>query len=288
MPERAFQPGPRQNISRLHPALNHFRAALFLSLLGFVPLCGNAQNEAPPPASKAAVRITFLPPPIDGTLSLGIYDKTGNLVRTLHREAEAEKDFTVGLNGLITVWDGKNDAGQAVPPGKYSARGYAVGEVQIEGVAMHCNDWITDDDSPRVARMVSFSPRSSNDEEDIPVDVILASGTSATLHVTPTGKIRSFEPREVNPEDMPGERPRDAFHHETRIGETKYAIRNGQLVKSTSSAPWQELKLPGLVSATFFCTTGADPAGLDFWIIDQTPAGHEVKLYSEAANSNAD
>src|SRR5678815_493714 len=96
-----FQPSPRQNISRLQPALNHFRAALLLPLLTFVPLCATAQNEAPSAASKAAVRITFLPPPIDGTLSLGIYDKSGKLARTLHREAEAEKDFTVGLNGLI-------------------------------------------------------------------------------------------------------------------------------------------------------------------------------------------
>ncbi|MFM7918639.1 MAG: hypothetical protein ACKPJJ_00365, partial [Planctomycetaceae bacterium] len=47
----------------------------------------------------------------EGTISLGIYNKSGTLVRTLFKEA-SDKDFTVGLNGFITQWDGKDDAGQ--------------------------------------------------------------------------------------------------------------------------------------------------------------------------------
>ena len=43
---------------------------------------------------------------MEGTLSLGVFTKAGKLVRILKREASTEKDFTVGLNGLITQWDG--------------------------------------------------------------------------------------------------------------------------------------------------------------------------------------
>ena len=116
-----------------------------------------AQDDEPPPPPKksAGVRITFLPPPMEGALSLGIYDRKGHLVRVLHREA-AEKDFTIGLNGFITHWDGADDAGKPVPAGTYEARGYSVGAVEVEGVALHGNDWIADDDTPRLARMTDL------------------------------------------------------------------------------------------------------------------------------------
>ena len=66
------------------------------------------------------------------------------------REA-TEKDFVVGLNGFITHWDGKDDAGKPAAAGKYFVRGYAVGELDIEGVAYFGNDWIADEDSARVS-----------------------------------------------------------------------------------------------------------------------------------------
>ena len=99
-----------------------------------------------------------------GTLSLGIYDKKGRLVRVLHREA-TEKDFTVGLNGFVTHWDGKDDAGKPAPRGDYGARGYCVGAVEVEGVALHGNDWIADDDSPRYAGVTDIRARSADEVE---------------------------------------------------------------------------------------------------------------------------
>jgi hypothetical protein len=101
-------------------------------------------QDAPPPG----VHITFLPPPLDGTLSAGIYTKEGKLVRVLAREA-TEKDFTVGLNGFIARWDGKDDAGKELPAATYFVRGFGVGELEVEGEAFHGNDWIKDEDSLR-------------------------------------------------------------------------------------------------------------------------------------------
>ncbi len=83
------------------------------------------------PASTRSVRISFLPPPLEGTISLGVYDKSGQLVRVLHQEAEVD-EFTVGADALVTQWDGKNDDGGDLPAGKYHARGYLVGHLKVE------------------------------------------------------------------------------------------------------------------------------------------------------------
>ncbi len=96
-----------------------------------------AQDSPAPPIRQ--LRITFLPPPLEGTISLGIYDTKGKLVRVLHREAELD-DFTIGADALSTTWDGKNDGGEPCPPGKYSARGFAVGKIDIEDPVAASND----------------------------------------------------------------------------------------------------------------------------------------------------
>jgi hypothetical protein len=67
---------------------------------------------------------------MEGTISLGIYDSDGKLVRVLHREASAD-EFVAALDGFITFWDGMDDAGHPLPPGHYSARGYMVGAVTV-------------------------------------------------------------------------------------------------------------------------------------------------------------
>lgn len=81
-----------------------------------------------PPRS---VRISFLPPPIEGTISLGIYDTEGKLVRVLVQEGAVD-EFDVGADALITKWDGKNDGEEDLPGGKYRARGYLVGRLKVE------------------------------------------------------------------------------------------------------------------------------------------------------------
>ena len=136
------------------------RALSFVCLILLVAAAPAQEDEPPPPPKKGGVRITFLPPPIEGALSLGIYDKKGKLVRVLAREA-TKKDFFVGLNGFITNWDGKDDAGKPAPAGTYSARGFAVGELDVEGEAYHGNDWMIADDSPRLRRVLALELRAS-------------------------------------------------------------------------------------------------------------------------------
>ena len=66
---------------------------------------------------------------MDGTISLGIYDQAGNIVRVLHQNAQLD-DLTIGPDSLVTRWDGKDDGHQDLPSGRYHARGYLVGSLK--------------------------------------------------------------------------------------------------------------------------------------------------------------
>src|SRR5262249_53607283 len=82
-------------------------------------------------AAARSVPLRFVPPPMEGTISLGIWDSNDKLVRVLHREAKIDT-FTIDENSLKTTWDGKNDAGGDLPAGKYRARGYLVGKLKVD------------------------------------------------------------------------------------------------------------------------------------------------------------
>ena len=91
-------------------------------------------SPSPTPTTTAAGRsvpLRFVPPPMEGTISLGIWDSNDKLVRVLHREAKIDS-FTVEENSLSTTWDGKNDAGEDLPAGRYRARGYLVGRLKVD------------------------------------------------------------------------------------------------------------------------------------------------------------
>jgi hypothetical protein len=88
-------------------------------------------SPSPTPSAARNVPLRFVPPPMEGTISLGIWDSDDKLVRVLHREAKID-NFTIDENALKTTWDGKNDAGEDLPTGKYRARGYMVGRLKVD------------------------------------------------------------------------------------------------------------------------------------------------------------
>ncbi len=91
-------------------------------------------TPTPSPASTPRkVPIRFVPPPLEGRISLGIYDSQGALVRILHREAVIDA-FEIGPDALATTWDGRDEADQDLPPGRYRAHGFVVGKVKIESL----------------------------------------------------------------------------------------------------------------------------------------------------------
>jgi hypothetical protein len=90
--------------------------------------------QTPSVTAAKNVRIGFVPPPLEGRISLGIYDAKGKLVRVLHHEADLNQ-FKIGADALITQWDGKNDNGEDLPAGRYQARGYLVGPLKAEDLS---------------------------------------------------------------------------------------------------------------------------------------------------------
>ena len=129
--------------------------------LGVAAALSVLAEETPSPAAaaspaSAAIRLSFVPPPLEGTISLGVYDSGGKLVRVLHREADID-DFEIGTDSLNTTWDGRDDQGASLPAGKYHARGYVVGDLEIDGVGFFFNDWVTDDRSLRVEKITAIA-----------------------------------------------------------------------------------------------------------------------------------
>ena len=135
--------------------------------------------SSPSPVARS-VRISFLPPPLDGTISLGIYDAKGKLVRVLYREADIN-EFTIGADALSTTWDGKDDARESVPAGKYSAHGFVVGDLGIDGVGFFFNDFVTNDDSPRSRHLSSVRLK----DNELHLDAELLGDERATLVCDP-------------------------------------------------------------------------------------------------------
>lgn len=234
---------------------------LFLSLSLSSAL---AQDEEYPPAKKSGVRITFLPPPLDGTLSLGIYDRAGKLVRSLHREA-TEKDFVVGLNGFITSWDGSDDSGHPMPAGKYFARGYAVGDIAVEGVAMHGNDWITDEETPRIRKIISISPAASGFSIRA---VVVGEEREQSFHCTGEGAVQN---KVLTPLEAGSEKPAS-----DPASIVKPPAQTPSPEGSKSTAAQLAARFPGTIAPSAL-TPGKDGT---IWLIDDRGDHREVDEFS--------
>jgi hypothetical protein len=132
-----------------------------------------AAQESPSPtltpsASSSptrSVHISFVPPPLEGTISLGVYDGNGKLVRILHQQAKLE-EFTIGADALVTKWDGKNDEEEDLPTGKYHARGYLVGRFKVEDLGQAAAPSVEDNATGNVKVKLMPNPL-ANDERPI-------------------------------------------------------------------------------------------------------------------------
>ncbi len=170
-------------------------AVLFCSILALTGLQAQESPDptlppTPSPSPTAAPRnvpLRFALPPLDGTISLGIYDATGQLVCILHRE-DTVSDFTAGHDALETEWDGTDDQGHPLPNGKYRARGFVVGELKVEGISYFFNDWVTDENSPHLLRFTQLWMK----EGELLAEAELAGGRKATFICDrTTGAIRA-------------------------------------------------------------------------------------------------
>lgn len=157
-PAPDLKPSPSLNAPSLSPSATTSPTPAFTLSPAPAPVPALSSSPSPihePTFPPRHVALRFALPPLDGTISLGIYDRSGKLVRVLHRE-DAIDDFTAGNDALETEWDGKDDHENPLPNGKYSARGYVVGGLQVEGIDYLFNDWVTDEKSPHVLRLTQL------------------------------------------------------------------------------------------------------------------------------------
>ena len=178
-----------------HSTRSAVGTALVLLALS-VPVRVHAQEspdaQPSPSAVPRKVRISFLPPPLEGTISLGIYDSKGTLVRVLHRESNID-EFQIGHDALSTTWDGNDEADQPLPAGKYHARGYVVGDLQVEGVGFHFNDWISDDRAERIERICAIKA----DGDGVIISAKVAHTGDLTLVCDSTGSVTATREEEA-------------------------------------------------------------------------------------------
>jgi hypothetical protein len=209
-----------------------------------------------------SVRISFLPPPLDGAISLGIYDAKGKLIRVLHREADIN-EFKIGSDALSTTWDGKDDAGGNAPAGKYSAHGFVVGDLKIDGVGFFFNDWITSEDSPRIKHIDNL--REQGDK--LLLLVALSGGRDAIVTCDPSGKILASM--------LEGP---DRFTELFEPGHVGVQIESGKLL-IYAAEEWKPLSWPSLIKPEH----AALGSGGTIWLIDhvaENAATVEVKQFA--------
>jgi hypothetical protein len=245
-------------------------AFYFFLLCATLSAFTQAQESPTPSASPAAsstrtVRLSFVPPPLEGTFSLGIYDQDNKLVRILHREADLS-EFAIGHDALNTSWDGKNDAGELLPAGKYRARGCVVGDLKIEGVGYFFNDWVTDENSPRIRRIENFACASA---EQLMLLVTLNDGKQKAIACDSSGRIIRSN----------NDAASDSFDDLVSPKRLKVRAASGKLSlwinDKEQTVAWSNLVAPE--SAAF----GKDE---NVWVVDRVEAGSadtELKEFSK-------
>ncbi len=251
------QPAQTSKVSEMIP-----HVLVLFSLSTAAPLL--AQEAVNPATKPGQVQITFLPPPMEGTVSLGIYNKAGKLVRVLKREANPEKDFVVGLNGLITTWDGKDNQGAASKPGVYAVRGFLVRGVEMSGEAFHCNDWVSGEEAPHPREIKSLWML-PNDR--LALAVKLADGSGTKLECGLDGQLRERKEADVEQDDFVGLKAQFL----AAAKQNKVEFKDGKPTIGAGGAPLPELHEPLDLSY------GKDGT---VWIIDRTPERVEVQQYS--------
>jgi hypothetical protein len=180
----------------------------------------------------------------------------------LKREADVN-EFTIGTDALSTTWDGKNDAGEDAPAGKYSAHGFVAGDLKIEGVGFFFNDWITKDDSPRITRVNNL--REMGDK--LLLLVSLPGDQGATVTCDLSGKILEFAI----------EGP-DRFTEAFEPQRAAVRVENGKLLLNVPEG-WETLPWSTLIKPE----NAAMGSGRSIWVIDrvaENEAALEVKQFS--------
>ena len=217
--------------------------------------------------------------PSTGQITLGIFDKNGHLVRTLHA-LDGEEKFQVGLNGYISRWDGLDNSGKKVPPGTYHIRGYQIGEATVTGEAFHFNDWISESDTPPISWIEDFEVLEDSDLllfAKTPAAPIVARASIKDGHLVieknpPADKT---SPARQKLAELTARPPEDFLSIDT-LGETLLATDSeGVWLSQNGSAP-RKIELPAKVEALSLSTDDT------FWFIGSSGEADQPPMVGQA------
>src|SRR5437763_16044155 len=90
-----------------------------------IPSPSPEQTPSPSPSASASrnVQLRLVPPPMEGTISLGIFDSNDKLVSVLHPELQVD-NCTIDDNSPQTTRDRKNNRTSQSPTGIYTNSSY--------------------------------------------------------------------------------------------------------------------------------------------------------------------
>ena len=212
-----------------------------------------------------------------GTVSLGIFDATGRLVRVLCDEWTFDR-FRAGRDALSTDWDGLDAHGRPVAPGTYAARGYIVGDIDVSGEAFHFNDWIDAADSPRI---VSVGGSQLLPGGDVLLAARLAGAQGALVRYSPGSDVRWNTVVKVA-------RPQAARSTQLAVSDTMALVLLDGRLGAVKLDDGSEVALPADISdAKAMAARGVRLAilgagGLKFFALpDFSPQGSDDKLPAE-------
>jgi hypothetical protein len=217
--------------------------------------------------------------PATGRITLGVFDKNGHLVRTLHA-LDGEEKFQVGLNGFISRWDGLDDSGKKVAPGTYHIRGYQIGEVSVSGEAFHFNDWISESGMPPISKIEDFEVLDGSDillTAKTPTDSVFirASIQDGTLAVEKSPPTDKTGPARQKLAELSGQPP-EAFHSIDAFGDTILgASADGVWVSQNGSAS-RKIDLPARVESVSLVN------GASFWFVGKSWDSTQPPVVGEA------
>ncbi len=217
--------------------------------------------------------------PATGRITLGVFNKNGHLVRTLHALDDEEK-FQVGLNGFISRWDGLDDSGKKVAPGTYHIRGYQIGEVAVSGEAFHFNDWISESGMPPISKIEDFEVLDGGDillTAKTPTDSVFirASIQDGTLAVEKSPPTDKTGPARQKLTELSGQ-PAEAFHSIDAFGDTILgASADGVWISQNGTTP-RKIDLPACVESVSLVNGGS------FWFVGNSSDSTQPPVVGES------
>jgi hypothetical protein len=202
---------------------------------------------------SANLKIVVALPQPEGTVSLGIFNTAGKIVKILAAEQEISS-LKSNLNGVEFLWDCTGEKGLPVQGSNYKAKGFLVSDLSTQGEAFHGNDWATDPEPKRPTAITGLrfedgvfviSLKDVSGAAFATAHPIASEKPSAPLATSPQS---STPTPTLSPADRPVPEPKEELGLQAAaMDATQWRIEDGKaMLKTVDGIPLRQIKnLPG-------------------------------------------